>query len=197
LICLAQLVGRTKCEVGYYGRAGNDINGNYIISSLGKTPVVLKDFKLLENRTPSTLVLSDPSYDNGHGERMFINSIGAAGDYHPDELDDDFFPSEIVAFGGTALVPNIHDHLTDLLKKAKSHGCITIVNTVFDFRNEKANPDEKWPLGENGESYRLTDLLITDKEEALRLSGESEINDAVRFFLTNKVSSFIITKRTL
>jgi sugar/nucleoside kinase (ribokinase family) len=193
LICLAQLVGRNKCEVGYYGRAGNDINGNYIISSLGKTPVVLKDFKLLENRTPSTLVLSDPSYDNGHGERMFINSIGAAGDYHPDELDDDFFRSEIVAFGGTALVPNIHDHLTDLLKKAKSHGCITIVNTVFDFRNEKANPDEKWPLGENGESYRLTDLLITDKEEALRLSGESEINDAVRFFLTNKVSSFIIT----
>jgi sugar/nucleoside kinase (ribokinase family) len=124
---------------------------------------------------------------------MFINSIGAARDYYPDELDDDFFCSEIVVFGGTALVPNIHDHLTTLLKKAKSRGCITIVNTVFDFRNEKANPTKKWPLGENDESYKFTDLLITDKEEALRLSGESEINDAVRFFLTKKVPSFIIT----
>lgn len=193
LINLAQLTGREKCEVRYYGRAGKDANGTYLISSLGKTQVVLKDFKLLENRTPSTLVLSDPSYDNGHGERMFINSIGAARDYYPDELDDDFFCSEIVVFGGTALVPNIHDHLTTLLKKAKSRGCITIVNTVFDFRNEKANPTKKWPLGENDESYKFTDLLITDKEEALRLSGESEINDAVRFFLTNKVPSFIIT----
>lgn len=193
LINAAQLTGREKCEVRFYGRAGNDINGRYLISSLGKTPVVLKDFKLLENRTPSTLVLSDPSYDNGHGERMFLNSIGAAWNYYPEELDNDFFDSGIVVFGGTALVPNIHDHLTTLLKKAKSRGCITIVNTVFDFRNEKANPSKKWPLGENDESYKLTDLLITDKEEALRLSGEFEINEAVRFFLGKKVSSFIIT----
>lgn len=193
LINASQLAGREKCEVRYYGRAGNDSNGRYLISSLGKTPVILKDFKLLESRTPSTLVLSDPTYDNGHGERMFINSIGAAWDYSPDDLDNDFFSSEIVVFGGTALVPNIHDHLTALLRKAKSHGCITIVNTVFDFRNEKANPKERWPLGEDDESYQLTDLLVTDKEEALRLSGETEINNAVRFFLAKKISSFIIT----
>jgi len=193
LINAAQLTDREKCEVRYYGRAGNDINGRYLISSLAKTPVVLKDFKLLENRTPSTIVLSDPSYDNGHGERMFINSIGAAWDYHPDELNDDFFSSNIVVFGGTALVPNIHDHLTTLLKKAKSHGCKIIVNTVFDFRNEKANPREKWPLGEDDVSYQSIDLLITDNEEALRLSGESEIINAVRFFHAKKVPSFIIT----
>lgn len=193
LINATQITDKVKCEVRYYGRAGNDINGMYLISALRKTPVVLKDFKLIENRTPSTIVLSDPFYDNGHGERMFINSIGAARDYHPDELDDDFFRSEIVAFGGTALVPNIHDHLTDLLKKAKSHGCITIVNTVFDFTNEKANPSKRWPLGEDDGSYEFTDILITDKEEALRLSGEPEINGAVEFFLEKRVSSFIIT----
>lgn len=193
LINAAQLTDREKCEVRYYGRAGNDINGRYLISSLAKTPVVLKDFKLLENRTPSTIVLSDPSYDNGHGERMFINSIGAAWDYHPDELDDDFFSSDIVVFGGTALVPNIHDHLTELFIKAKSHGCKIIVNTVFDFRNEKANPHEKWPLGVDDVSYQSIDLLITDNEEALRLSGESEINNAIGFFLAKKVPSFIIT----
>jgi sugar/nucleoside kinase (ribokinase family) len=193
LINAAQLTDRDKCEVRFYGRAGNDTNGRYLVSSLGKTPVVLKDFKLVQNRTPSTLVLSDPAYDNGHGERMFINSIGAAWDYYPDYLDDDFFNSDIVVFGGTALVPNIHDHLTTLLRKAKLKGCITIVNTVYDFRNERDNSTKRWPLGESDESYKFIDILITDKEEALRLSGDSCLSDAVSFFLGKKVPSFIIT----
>jgi sugar/nucleoside kinase (ribokinase family) len=193
LINAAQLTGKEKCEVRFYGRAGNDNNGRFLSSSLGKTPVDIKNLMLLGNRTPSTIVLSDPSWDNGQGERMFINSIGAARDYHPDELDDDFFNSELVVFGGTALVPNIHDNLTTLLMRAKLKGCTTIVNTVFDFRNEKSNPAERWPLGKDDESYRLIDLLVTDKEEALRLSGESDINEAVKNFLGRKVHSFIIT----
>ena len=193
LINAAQLVDKDKCEVHFYGRGGKDEIGEYLLASLRKTPVILKDYKLIDNRTPSTVVLSDPSYDNGHGERMFLNSIGAAWDYIPDELDDDFFNSDIVVFGGTALVPRIHDHMTTLLKKAKSRGCITIVNTVFDFRNEKANPSEKWPMGESDESYGYIDLLIADQEEALRLSGEHDPQAAIKFFIDKNVSSLIIT----
>lgn len=193
LINVAQLIDKENCEVRFYGRGGKDEIGKYLISSLQKTPVVLKDYKLIDNQTPSTVVLSDPSYDNGHGERIFINSIGAAWDYRPDELDDDFFNSDIVVFGGTALVPQIHDHITTLLKKAKSKGCVTIVNTVFDFRNEKANPSKKWPLGESDESYKYIDLLITDQEEASRLSGEHDPRAAIKFFREKKVSSLIIT----
>jgi len=193
LINVAQLMDKEHCEVRFYGHGGNDDIGKYLISSLRKTPVVLKDYKLINNQTPSTVVLSDPSYENGHGERMFINSIASAWDYRPDELDDDFFNSDIVVFGGTALVPQIHDNMTSLLKKAKSKGCVTIVNTVFDFRNEKANPAKKWPLGESDESYKYIDLLITDQEEAFRLSGEHDLHAAIRFFQDKKVSSLIIT----
>lgn len=193
LIHLAQLAGKDKCEVRFYGRGGNDEIGDYLLNSLKKTPIVLKDYKLIENRTPSTIVLSDPTYDNGHGERAFLNSIGAAWDYSPEEIDDDFFNSDIVVFGGTALVPQIHDGLISLLKKAKSLDCITVVNTVFDFRNEKADPSAKWPMGESDESYSYIDLLITDKEEALRLSGENDLQSAIRFFGEKRVSSLIIT----
>ena len=193
LINASQLSDKEKCEVRFYGRGGKDEIGQYLISALRKTPVVLKDYKLINNRTPSTVVLSDPAYDNGHGERAFLNSIGAAWDYSPDELDDDFFNSDIVVFGGTALVPQIHDHMTTLLKKAKSKGCITIVNTVFDFRNEKANPSKKWPLGESDDSYKYIDLLIADQEEAFRLSGEQEPKAAIKFFHDRKVSSLVIT----
>jgi len=193
LIHVAQLTDNEHCEVRFYGRGGNDETGEYLLSALQKTPVVLHDYQLTENITPSTVVLSDPGFDNGHGERIFINSIGAAWDFEPDALDDDFFNSKIVVFGGTALVPCIHDHLTELLKKAKSKGSITIVNTVFDFRNEKLNPDKKWPLGNSDDSYHFIDLLIADKEEANRLSGENNTEAAIRFFKSKGVSALIIT----
>jgi sugar/nucleoside kinase (ribokinase family) len=193
LINAAQLTGKENCEVRFYGRGGNDESGRYLVSALQQTPVLLKDFKLIDNQTPSTIVLSDPAYEGGHGERIFINSIAAAWEYGPDNLDDDFFRSDIVVFGGTGLVPNIHDHLTTLLRRAKASGCTTIVNTVFDFRNEKADPSRKWPLGESDESYGLIDILIADREEALRLSGESDTKKALEFFIAKKTSSVIIT----
>jgi sugar/nucleoside kinase (ribokinase family) len=193
LINIAQLIDKDQCEVRFYGRGGNDDPGEYLMSALKKTPVVLKDFRLIEKPTPSTVVLSDPLYADGHGERMFINSIAAAWEFGPDKLDDDFFNSDIVVFGGTALVPLIHDNLLALLKKAKENRCLTVVNTVFDFRHEKSDPAGKWPLGESDESYSYIDLLITDCEEALRLSGERNIGSALDFFRNKNVSSVVIT----
>jgi sugar/nucleoside kinase (ribokinase family) len=164
-----------------------------LVDAIKKTPVVLYDYKVSNKITPSTVVLSDPNFDNGNGERIFINSIGAAWDFTPDDLDEDFFKSDLVIFGGTALVPGIHDNLTELLKKAKQNRGITIVNTVFDFRNDKQNPYKKWPLGKSSKSYQYIDLLIADKEEALRLSGKKTIETAITYFLTNKVLAVVIT----
>lgn len=48
-------------------------------------------------------------------------------------------------------------------------------------------------MGESDESYRYIDLLIADREEALRLSGEHDPQAAIRFFQDKKVSSLIIT----
>lgn len=193
LIHAAQLTEPQCCEIRFFGRGGNDDAGRYLLSALQNTPVLLYDYKLSGNSTPSTIVLSDPAFNHSRGERIFINSIGAAWDYKPKDLGEDFFESDIVVFGGTALVPLIHDHLTELLKTAKSHKGLTIVNTVFDFRNEKLNPDKKWPLGNSAESYRYIDLLIADREEALRLSGENTIEAAIRSFTDMELSSFIIT----
>jgi sugar/nucleoside kinase (ribokinase family) len=193
LINAAQLTVDDNCEVRFYGKVGNDQNGRYLSSSIVRTPVKLKHFNQVENRTPSTVVLSDPEYDSGNGERMFINSIGAAWEFEPDDLDEEFYDSDLVVFGGTALVPQIHDNLSIILKKAKSRSCSVIVNTVFDFRNEKSDPGKKWPLGDSDESYLYIDLLIADREEALRLSGEDNMDQAAEFFIGRKLKSFIIT----
>ena len=196
IIHAAQLSFDNNSEFRFYGGRGDDAEGEFIMKLIKETSVNVDNYIVTNGETPSTLVLSDPTYNNNSGERIFINSIGAAWNYSPNYLDDGFFNSDIVVFGGTALVPMIHDNLTNLLEKAKSKNCITIVNTVYDFRNEKANPNKKWPLGKTDESYKNIDLLITDLEEALRLSGASNVNDAIKFFRSSGTGALIITSGT-
>jgi sugar/nucleoside kinase (ribokinase family) len=79
------------------------------------------------------------------------------------------------------------------LRKAKDNHAITVVNTVYDFLNEKKNPLAPWPLGSSMETYKFIDLLITDMEEALRLSGQQTIDEALAFFKTTGVGAVVVT----
>ena len=101
------------------GCGGKDSDGEFIVSTLRQMNLLTDGYILSGDHTPATDVLSDPDYDNGNGERIFINSIASAWNYSPEHLDSAFFNSEILVFGGTALVPLIHDNLTELLQKAK------------------------------------------------------------------------------
>jgi len=194
LIHASQMLGTDEFEVRFFGTAGKDETGKKIFSIVKKTPLNIKNYLTVSDKaSPFTDVLSDPQFDNGHGERTFVNNIGAAWDYLPEYLDGDFYNTHIACFGGTALVPRIHDALTTVLKKAKVSGCITVVNTVFDFRNEKNDPRHPWPLGKSNESFGLIDLLIMDRDESLKISGMSTIEKASAFYSKSGVSAFIIT----
>ncbi|MDR1175636.1 MAG: PfkB family carbohydrate kinase [Treponema sp.] len=146
--------------------------------------------------TPRTDVLSDPGYNNDHGERTFINLIGAAGEFGPEDLGDGFFDADIVAFGGTALTPKIHDSLSELLGRAKQRGARTVVNLVYDYRSEQAAPGKKWKLGKNDDAYPFIDLLIADRDEALRTSGCSSAVDAAGWFVKKGCGGAIVTEGT-
>jgi sugar/nucleoside kinase (ribokinase family) len=194
LINASQLLYGSHFDVRFYGGTGKDETAKLIFDLVRKTPLNVSDYKPISDKfTPFTDVFSDATYDNNLGERTFINNIGAAWDYSPELLGNDFFNSDIVCFGGTALVPQIHDNLTFLLEKAKKNNCYTVVNTVFDFRNEKNKPGQPWPLGQKEKSFKLIDLLIMDREEAIRISGSDSIDQAAMYFIEQKVSTFIIT----
>ena len=194
MINVAQLLDEDDFSVRFYGRPGRDKTSEMIISRAGSTPLDISGYLPLSQKpTPFTDVFSDPWFDGGNGERTFVNNIGAAWDYVPEMIPEEFFKSEIICFGGTALVPYIHDSLWDLLLKGKRNNCITIVNTVFDFRNEKADPGAPWPLVKDETGYTLIDVLITDHEEAIKISGQSSSLKAAEFFIRKGVSSVFIT----
>lgn len=194
LIHAAQLLTDETFEVDFYGISGNDETSGKIRELLKKTPLDIQNYRAgSEQPTPFTHVLSDPEFDYGHGERTFINNIGAARDLTPEFLPDSFFQSDIVCFGGTALTPNLHDNLHHLLKKAKAKDAITVVNTVYDFRSEKENPGKPWPLGSTEQSFPNIDILLMDLEEAKRISGYENVNDIINFFKL-KANAFAITR---
>ena len=193
LINAAQLAWR-ESEVCFYGCRGDDGVGEYLLQKLQQTNLDLSHYRIQKgSETASTSVLSDPNFDNGHGERTFVNTIGASWHYLPEEVDASFYDSEICVFGGTALVPRIHQGLSTMLRKAKEHGSITVVNTVYDFLNQKKNPEQRWPMGDCDESYRYIDLLIVDHEEALRLSGCSDIPSSIAVFREKGVGAVLVT----
>jgi sugar/nucleoside kinase (ribokinase family) len=203
IVHAAQILGDTA-EVSFYGARGDDSTGGLVEEALsragfgpaGGAKPPYYALKPCRGPTPRTDVLSDPGYDNGHGERTFINLIGAAGEFGPEDLDDGFFDADIIAFGGTALTPKIHDSLAGLLGRAKQKNAVTVVNLVYDYRSEQAAPGKKWKLGKNDDAYPRIDLLIADRDEALRTSGCSSTGGAARWFVKAGCGAAVITEGT-
>jgi sugar/nucleoside kinase (ribokinase family) len=188
----AQVLGEAA-DVLYYGMRGSGGYGDFVEAALARFPFKACRLARKEGTEPRTDVLSDPSYDNGCGERTFINLLGAADRFGPADLEDSFFDARIVAFGGTALVPLIHSELTSLLKRAGDCGAARVVNLVYDYRGEISSPGKKWKLGAGDDAYPFIDLLIADKEEALKTSGAPRIEEALRWFLDRGAGAAVVT----
>jgi sugar/nucleoside kinase (ribokinase family) len=194
LVNTAQLLAGRKAEISFHGVLGNDETGDALLSFLAPTPVKTDHYRRIPGISPSTVVFSDPTYDGGHGERIFVNTVGAAWKFKEEDLDASFFDSDLLLFGATGLVPLIHDSLSSLVTRGKSLGKITVVTTVYDFRNQKKDPVGPWPLGSDTEkTLAHTDLLIADHEEALRISGTSSMEKAAEFYKKSGVGALIVT----
>ena len=189
----AQILSDLPVEFDFYGATGSDETGKFIRSIIAQTPVNTEHYITLNGSSPCTDVLSDPRAHNGKGERTFINMIGACYDYTPESLPESFFKADVVWLGATALVPQLHNHLTALLKKAKDNGAITVVSTVFDFINEAKNPAGRWPMGDGDSAYRYIDLLMVDWDEAVRLTGETTLEGIHGFLTKSGLSAYSIT----
>lgn len=194
MINAAQILEDDAAELSIIGGRSEDSTGRRIMDFLDKTPLKTDDYMVTEGISPSTYVFSDPNHGGGQGERTFIHNMGSALKLSPENLPNHFFDADILLFGATAVIPPLHDSLTDLLERGKNASAVQVAGTVYDFRNEKKNPEARWPMGDSDKTYQLMDLLITDREEALRLSGSRSIEEAVRFFKEKGTDSVIITQ---
>lgn len=194
IIHAAQLL-QEKAEVRFVASVGRDWMADRMLEILSRTPVSSHEFVRKDERSPFTNVLSDPNFNLGSGERTFVNNIGAAAELKPEDLPEGFLDADILALGGTALVPTIHDRLDDILAAA-GDSTFRLVNTVFDFRNEKRSPGKPWPIGKDHRSFVFIDLLIMDREEALKISGTNTLERAIAYFVESPLKAFMVTDGT-
>ena len=193
LINISQILNDKEYCIGFFGARGDDENGRYIKEKVESLRINIDGYDIVKGITPFTDVLSDPHFNDGNGERSFINYIGAAGNIQGQDISDSFFDADYLVYGGTALTPCLHDDLSYLLKKGKEARCLNFINTVYDYRNQKLNPDKNWPLVAPSEDFKLIDLIVTDNVESLRISGQQTKEDAALFFLDRGIKSGIIT----
>ncbi|CCW63178.1 unnamed protein product [Phytomonas sp. EM1] len=195
MVNAAQLTSHLNCKVKYYGAFGNDDTAKIVIDVLKKTPIDISNLRLYDNRESScAFCLSDPNYANGAGERCFIVDTGVLGTLSSDMIiSEDFFKGDILFFGATALMPLLHQELTSLLCKGKQKGKINVVATVYDQVNETKHPHKRWPMGKSDDSFKYMDLLMVDMDEALGISGKTNVKDAIDFFVEKGVKAFTIT----
>lgn len=194
LVHAAQLLAGAEARVAFFGVRGDDEVGRDLGAYLARTPLDVNAYHVVPGDSPFTYVLSDPRYADGAGERMFVNGTGVAGAYRVDEVDRALFEAPIVAFGGTGLLPTLHGQLDELVAPAHQKGCLTVVNTVYDFFNQSRDPVGRWPIGNSERTYAATDLLVMDLVEAQRLSGALEPAEAVAFFRAAGVGAVVITR---
>ncbi len=187
----AQVKQSTDIHYRFAGVVGRDDNGRRFRELLAKAGFPFDHYTESDLPTPSTDVLSDPDFNGGRGERTFINTIGAAGAYGSESLPENFFDADFLLFGGTALVPPLHDTLDKLCRRGREAGAFVMVTTVYDFRNEARFKGRPWPLVED---YRNIDLLVVDREEALKLSGEASPEAAMAWFLAKGSRAVVVTQ---
>ncbi len=191
IIHAEQVKSNPDIQYRFAGVVGKDENGRRFTELLKKAGFPDYDYTESDLPTPSTDVLSDPGFNGGRGERTFINTIGAAGAYGPESLPEDFFDANFLLFGATALVPPLHDALDDLCRRGRESGAFVMVCTVYDFRNEARLKGKSWPLVQD---YENIDLLVVDREEALKISGAPNPGEAVTWFLASGCRAIIITQ---
>jgi sugar/nucleoside kinase (ribokinase family) len=194
LVNAGQLCHGHPIDIRFFAMRGNDTLGRQIERILAQTAVNIDHYLISEGVSPATIVLSDPSYGGGAGERSFINTLGVAANYGVENLDSLFFDADLLFFGATAIVPEIHAHLDDLLQRGKANGSLNVVATVYDFKSEHRDPKASWPLVSRAENLKLIDLLIMNGLEACRISGRSDPAEGASYFAAKGVGTVLITR---
>jgi len=171
-------LSRLGYETMVIGAVGDYGLGDFIINMLMDEKIDTTGIIHLENAATSvTTVLVSPD-----GDRSFLHFKGANAAFTADDLD--LQPLELARHlhvAGTFLMDAFDGHgAASVLKKAKEIGLTTSVDTAWD-------PSGRWweiaaPM------FDYIDIFLPSAEEARMMSGEDNVREMARFFLSKGVN---------
>jgi len=175
-------MSRLGMKVALIGKVGNDGFGSFISNSLQKENIDISGLVVDNNINTSASVVTVDST----GERTFLHSIGANGQFTVDDINLDIIRnSKIVFVAGTMLMPKFDGkQCAGFLQTARKMGCITALDTAWDSTGRWMEVLE--PCLEH------IDLFMPSLEEAVMLSNEKDPDRIANAFLSYGVKTVVI-----
>ncbi len=169
-------------SVAIVGKVGRDGFGEFLKSQLDAAGVNTDGLAYSETAGTSASV----AFLESDGERSFLHSFGSNGDFVEADIDYDIIKaSKIVFVAGSLLMPKFDgEECAKFLKKSQALGKVTALDTAWDATG-------KWMTTlEPCLSY--LDYFMPSYEEAVQLSGMTELEDIADAFLTYGIKVVVI-----
>ena len=146
-------------SVGFMGKAGNDIYGNFYLNEMTGLEIELH---LIQENTFSGTAIALITPD---GERTFCTYLGAAAEMQKTDLYESVFKQYTHLYIEGYLVQN-HDLIETALKMAKS----LKMNIILDLASYNVVSSDKEFIQSLVDRY--VDILFANEEEAIALNGK-------------------------
>lgn len=175
-------MARLGLNVAVAGKIGDDGFGCFLKKTLTDEKVNIDSLCVDKNvNTSGSIVIIDKS-----GERSFLHYKGANAAFSVKDISHSIIEqAEIVFVAGTFLMPEFDgEQCASLLKKAKSMGKITALDTAWDASGKWMNVLR--PCMEH------IDLFMPSYDEAVCLSGKKEPEEIADVFLDMGVKTAVI-----
>lgn len=175
-------LGKLGVPVAVSCRVGEDFYGKFILSELEKynvdtTPVAVKG--------PAPTTLSVACIQTS-GERSFLYNPASSADYCPADINWDAVDAcDIVFYTGAMLLTTFDgQNCADFLRECRRRGKLTVLDTAWDF-------DDVW-FPKLAPVFDGLDIFMPSYDEAVKLSGETELESIAAFFFDKGVKNMII-----
>ncbi len=164
---LASNLARLGSQVGFAGKLGNDILGDLVLDSLEQRGVDSTGIiRSSDVKTGLTAVLSYPD------DYAMITHMGAMVDLTFGEIDPDYLKSaKHLHVSSIYLQPGLREQTKGIFQFAREHGLTTSFDPGWD-------PEEQWER-DILQSLQFVDIFLPNEQEALCISRENSLEDAV------------------
>lgn len=164
-------------DVSVIGKVGKDGFGDFLVGELTQNGIDAKGVK----RDPKEATSATMVMVHDGGERSFIHYIGANSSIREDDIDYNIIAqSKILHVAGALLMPGFDgEPMAKVLKKAKSMGIMTSIDTAWDSKG-------RW-MSLLGPCFDYIDIAVPSIDEARMLTGHTEPHDIAQAFMDRGV----------
>lgn len=163
-------------------KVGKDSFGDFVIKTAAENGVCTDGIVMDDTAATTTSIVCSSS----SGERSFLYYPGSSSVFRKEDIREELIDAVDIVFIAGAMLLTALDGApcAELMKKAQEKGKCTVMDTAWDFEG-------KW-LSKIEAVFPYLDLFMPSYDEAVKLSGETEVPKIAKFFLDRGAKNVII-----